>query len=132
MQINQKTEFSAFKKALEMGQEAIIKKVELSKITGRGGANFPVGLKWKLTHAEKADRIIVKVSDEGIGISPENLKHIMDPFFTTKRSSGGTGLGLSISYNIVKAHGGNLEFVSEVGKGTTAILSLPVHREVKE
>jgi polar amino acid transport system substrate-binding protein len=55
----------------------------------------------------------------------------MDPFFTTKRSSGGTGLGLSISYNIVKAHGGDLEFTSEVGKGTTAILSLPVHREVK-
>ncbi len=74
---------------------------------------------------------MVAVSDDGHGISPETLKHIMDPFFTTKRSSGGTGLGLSISYSIVKAHGGELEFTSEKGKGTTAILSLPVHREAQ-
>ena len=78
-----------------------------------------------------ADCIIVEVRDEGTGISPENLKHIMDPFFTTKRNSGGTGLGLSISYNIARAHGGDLEFTSEVGKGTTAILNLPVHREAE-
>ncbi|MFC1715094.1 ATP-binding protein [Candidatus Poribacteria bacterium] len=83
------------------------------------------------SYNKEADSIIVKVRDEGMGISPKDLGHIMDPFFTTKRSSGGTGLGLSISYSIVKAHGGDLEFTSEVGKGTTAVLSLPVHREAK-
>jgi polar amino acid transport system substrate-binding protein len=76
--------------------------------------------------------VIVTVRDNGIGMSPEQLKHIMDPFFTTKRGSGGTGLGLSISYNIVKAHGGELEFTSELGQGTTVVLTLPVRREVKK
>jgi polar amino acid transport system substrate-binding protein len=65
------------------------------------------------------------VKDEGAGISPENLKHIMTPFFTTKRDSGGTGLGLAISYNIIKDHGGDLSFESEPGKGTIATVSLP-------
>ena len=59
-------------------------------------------------------------------MSDEMLKHIFDPFFTTKRTSGGTGLGLSISYNIIQNHGGTLTFHSEVGKGTKAIVSLPL------
>lgn len=73
----------------------------------------------------------MEIRDEGAGISAEDLEHIMDPFFTTKRSSGGTGLGLSISYNMVKAHGGEMNFASELGKGTTVVLSLPVHREAE-
>ena len=64
------------------------------------------------------------VRDEGVGIPAENLAHLMDPFFTTKRDSGGTGLGLSVSAGIVKDHGGRLEFQSAPGQGTTAILTL--------
>jgi PAS domain S-box-containing protein len=81
------------------------------------------------TRGPTGDSVVVEVRDEGIGISPENLKHIVDPFYTTKRDSGGTGLGLSISYNIVKAHGGDLNFTSEQGKGTTVILTLPALSE---
>ena len=77
------------------------------------------------SYARESARIIITVTDEGAGISPENLKHIMTPFFTTKRDSGGTGLGLAISYNIIKAHGGDLSFESEPGKGTIATVSLP-------
>ena len=77
--------------------------------------------------ARDSKHIIVKVQDEGIGIPSENLKHILDPFFTTKRDSGGTGLGLSVSYSIVKNHSGDLNFTSESGKGTTAIIRLPVN-----
>ncbi|NIT54368.1 MAG: HAMP domain-containing histidine kinase, partial [candidate division Zixibacteria bacterium] len=66
-----------------------------------------------------ANRVLLRVTDEGPGISEENLKRILDPFFTTKRDAGGTGLGLSISYNIAKDHGGKLDFNSEPGKGTT-------------
>lgn len=70
--------------------------------------------------------VVIKVTDEGVGILKRNLNKIMNPFFTTKRDSGGTGLGLSVSYSIVRDHGGTLEFNSKVGKGTTARVMLPV------
>ena len=70
--------------------------------------------------------IIIKIKDQGVGIPSENLDKIMDPFFTTKLDSGGTGLGLSISYAIIKKFNGEIKFISEVGKGTTVIVSLPI------
>lgn len=69
--------------------------------------------------------VVVRLRDEGNGIAPENLPHLTEPFFTTKRESGGTGLGLSISAGIVKEHGGTLTFDSVQGQGTTVTLSLP-------
>jgi PAS domain S-box-containing protein len=75
------------------------------------------------------NKVRIKVEDEGIGIAEEDLKHIMDPFFTTKRNMGGTGLGLSVSYNIVKSHGGGLILSSKPGKGTTARVSFPALTE---
>jgi len=66
------------------------------------------------------------IRDEGVGILAENMKHIMDPFFTTKRDCGGTGLGLSISYSIVKEHGGDLRIESTPGKGTVVEAVFPV------
>jgi two-component system NtrC family sensor kinase len=70
----------------------------------------------------------VEVADNGKGIPAENLKRIFDPFFTTKPVGKGTGLGLSLSYSIVQKHGGKIEVASEVGKGTTFSLRLPVKR----
>ena len=80
------------------------------------------------SYNETSDLITIRVRDEGEGIPPENLNHIIEPFFTTKRDTGGTGLGLSVSYNIVKNHGGHLHFTSRFGKGTTATVMLPVSR----
>ena len=80
------------------------------------------------SYSETSDLITIRVRDEGEGIPPENLNHIIEPFFTTKRDAGGTGLGLSVSYNIVKNHGGHLHFTSRFGKGTTATVMLPVSR----
>jgi len=74
----------------------------------------------------KTSCIVVKVQDEGVGIPPEVLPRIADPFFTTKSNSGGIGLGLSISTKIIKEHGGTLVFASEPGKGTTAEIAIPV------
>ncbi len=70
--------------------------------------------------------VVVKVSDEGTGITADDLPHIMDPFYTSKRRSGGTGLGLSVSLGIVKDHGGKLDFESVPGQGTLAILEFPI------
>ena len=86
------------------------------------------GLFVSTSYNENSDMIIIRVRDEGEGIPPENLNHIIEPFFTTKRDAAGTGLGLSVSYNIVKNHGGHLHFTSRFGKGTTATVMLPVSR----
>jgi PAS domain S-box-containing protein len=75
--------------------------------------------------------IVIKVRDEGMGIPPEMLLNITDPFFTTKHDSGGVGLGLSISSKIVEEHGGTLHFESEIGTGTTAEITLPLIAKIK-
>ncbi len=68
-------------------------------------------------------KIIIK--DTGKGISPEVKEHIFEPFFTTKDVGKGTGLGLSISFGIIEQHKGNIDVISEPGKGTEFIISLP-------
>lgn len=74
----------------------------------------------------KDNSVVVEIRDTGMGISKENLKRIFDPGFTTKGFGVGTGLGLSIVYQIVEDHRGRIEVESEVGKGTTFRLILPV------
>jgi len=73
--------------------------------------------------------VLIRIRDQGCGISEEILPRILDPFFTTKRTSGGVGLGLSITSRIVKDHDGILGFDSIVGKGTTVTVTLPVWKE---
>jgi two-component system NtrC family sensor kinase len=68
----------------------------------------------------------IRIQDTGTGISPENLKKIFDPFFTTKEIGKGTGLGLHVVHSIVEKHRGTVEVTSEVGRGTTFTISLPV------
>ena len=68
-------------------------------------------------------KIIIK--DNGRGMPPEVKEHIFDPFFTTKEVGKGMGLGLSISYGIIEKHNGNIDVISEPGKGTEFIISLP-------
>ena len=70
--------------------------------------------------------IRVCVEDQGQGISRENQKKIFDPFFTTKEEGKGTGLGLSTSYGIISSHFGKFDMISEEGRGTKAIIELPV------
>jgi len=76
---------------------------------------------------------IVRMSfaDDGPGITPENLKRIFDPFFTTKEAGKGTGLGLSICHSIVADHGGQIYVRSELGKGTTILVELPIESRAR-
>lgn len=72
------------------------------------------------------DMIFIEFTDTGPGIPKENLNKIFDPFFTTKEIGKGTGLGLSISYGIIKEHGGNIYALSELNKGATFVIELPI------
>lgn len=85
------------------------------------------GIEVATSYDERLNAVVVTVRDEGVGISPADLDHITDPFFTTKREQGGTGLGLSVSAGIAKAHYGTMDFESAPGAGTTVTLSLPAH-----
>ncbi len=78
------------------------------------------------------DEVWVEVEDTGKGIAPGNLHRIFDPFFTTKPVGKGTGLGLSLSYGIVQKHHGRIEVKSEVGKGTTFRVCLPLRQQPQE
>ena len=70
--------------------------------------------------------VIVEIEDTGSGISEENLKKIFDPFFTTKGPTGGSGLGLSVTRNIISMHKGLIDIKSQIGKGTTVIVTLKI------
>jgi two-component system NtrC family sensor kinase len=71
-----------------------------------------------------AGDVEISVADTGVGIPPENLQKVLDPFFTTKEK--GTGLGLSVVYGIVERHGGSVALASTLGAGTTVTIRLPV------
>lgn len=86
--------------------------------------------KGKLTiSTERADDMVrVSFADDGPGISPENMNKLFTPFFTTKETGKGTGLGLSICHGIVTEHGGKVYAESELGKGATFIVELPISK----
>jgi cell cycle sensor histidine kinase DivJ len=83
-----------------------------------------------------ADGLVVKVSDTGIGISPDNLKHVFDPFFQVEqgdtRRYAGLGLGLSIVRDVIHAMNGEVGIESAEGQGTTVSIDLPLARQIVE
>jgi two-component system, NtrC family, sensor kinase len=74
----------------------------------------------------KEKEIAISISDNGPGMPNDVLNRIFDPFFTTKEVGHGTGLGLSISYSIIEKLGGRIMVASEVSKGTTFTIYLPI------
>ncbi|EIK67167.1 response regulator/sensor histidine kinase [Pseudomonas synxantha BG33R] len=81
-----------------------------------------------ISNGVEGENIWLEVADNGCGIAPESLQKIFDPFFTTKPVGEGTGLGLSLSYGIVKKHGGDISVSSELGRGTTFRVVLPIRQ----
>jgi PAS domain S-box-containing protein len=108
-----------------MGSPNHLEQVLLNLITNARDA-MTVGDRLRVESRMSPDgaRVQIVIADTGKGIPAELAERIFDPFFTTK--AGGTGLGLSISYGIIKEHGGTLEVESEVGKGATFTIGLPV------
>lgn len=85
------------------------------------------------TEKMDSDRVMIRITDNGVGIPEEVRQQIFNPFFTTKSVGKGTGLGLSISYQIItETHQGQLFCHSEPGKGTEFIVEIPIHQEVSE
>ena len=68
----------------------------------------------------------MKIKDNGPGIPEDQQKKVFDPFFTTKQTEKGTGLGLWVSYNLVEKLGGAISLRSELGKGTTFTVQIPI------
>ncbi len=81
---------------------------------------------------EGANLISVSFTDDGYGIPASDLKRVFEPFFSTKTRQGGTGLGLSITYGLVQELGGSIEVQSEVGKGSSFIVTIPLKMGKKE
>jgi two-component system, NtrC family, sensor kinase len=79
----------------------------------------------KIVTRADVDSIFVEVTDTGCGIAVQHLKHIFDPFYTTKPVGEGTGLGLSISFGIIQRHGGSISVETKLNEGTTFKVRLP-------
>jgi len=75
--------------------------------------------------------IAVSFRDTGVGIPPENLSKLFEPFFSTKKKGKGVGLGLSVAYGIIQEHGGSIQVQSEEGKWTTFSIELPLKTNSK-
>lgn len=78
------------------------------------------------TECVGSEAIRISISDTGGGIAPEHINHLFEPFFTTKPIGKGTGLGLSLAWGIIVRHHGRIEVTSELGKGTTFVITLPI------
>ncbi len=77
-------------------------------------------------NGDKNRYVVIRIIDNGVGIPKEHLKRVFDPFFTTKPAGSGVGLGLSMCQRIIMANGGMIKLESEVGKGTSVIIGLPM------
>ncbi len=81
---------------------------------------------------QEGDSVVIKFSDTGEGIKKEDLRKVFEPFYTTKPVGQGTGLGMSITYRVIKNHNGEILVDSELGKGTTFTIKLPINYSGKK
>ncbi|AFY81534.1 PAS domain-containing sensor histidine kinase [Oscillatoria acuminata] len=109
----------------EEGQKQLKMRAKVSKLTNASPGTFTPRICIRTERV--GDCALIRISDNGPGITVETKKHIFEPFFTTKEPGKGTGLGLSISYQIVvEKHSGQLDCTSVPGLGTEFIITLPI------
>ena len=136
-------EYEAYKKQVELRFEASknlplivadsdgIQQIVLNLITNAlaatgAGGRIVVAVEPYPARSETAEAIELTVRDDGCGMSEETLKHLFDPFFTTRQEQGGVGLGLAVARSIVTAHRGSIKAESAPGQGSTFTIILPV------
>jgi signal transduction histidine kinase len=108
-----------------------IKQVFLNLLTNAADAcRLPGGVITVGTRQE-GNRVAITISDTGIGIKPEEMDLIFQPFYTTKPEIKGTGLGLSVSHGIIESHGGEIQVESRPGEGATVTVLLPINNTVR-
>ncbi len=79
----------------------------------------------------ESSQVVITISDQGSGIAPKDLEHLFEPFYSTRLDKGGSGLGLFVTNFLVSQHHGTLDFSSELGKGTTVTVSLPLQEALQ-
>jgi PAS domain S-box-containing protein len=114
--------------ALVNGSPNQLKQIFLNLIANARQA-MPNGGTVRVDVRRDDDHVVATVADDGPGIAPHVLERVFEPFFTTKRLTGGTGLGLSVSLGIAESHGGTLTATSDVGRGSTFTLRLPLAKD---
>jgi len=124
IQVNQ--QFSNHLSQVEVVEDQI-KQVILSFIQNSADSISGEG-QITLTTEQQGSQLKIKIQDTGHGISEDNIENLFDPFFTTKAQQG-TGLGLSVSYGIIRDHRGDIEVKSELDKGATFTINLPIKTE---
>jgi signal transduction histidine kinase len=98
----------------------------IADVVGNSGARGKI----KVSTRVADDHVVISVADTGGGIPVDVRPHIFDPFFTTKEVGRGTGQGLAVARSVVvKGHGGTLEYETEIGRGTTFHVRLPLARD---
>lgn len=116
---------------LMLGTRSGLSQVFMNLCTNARDA-MPDGGELRIEAKQNKDKIEVSIADTGIGMDSETLEKCFDPFYTTKDAGKGTGLGLSTIYGIVKNHGGDINVTSELNKGTTFLVSFPLHAAAEE
>ncbi len=81
---------------------------------------------------EEKEKKIIRIIDEGTGISEKDIEHIFEPFYSTKEASKGTGLGLSVTYGIITFHNGKLKVETTSSKGTCFKITLPALNNISK
>lgn len=125
-----KVETSFVPDALVSGSPGRLTQVFINLLVNAAQAAKTTGriVRLEIETRKRGDRLLAIVRDEGPGIPPHQLGRIFDPFFTTKSADNGTGLGLAITRSIIEAHGGTIEVASELGRGTSFTIDLPLVR----
>jgi signal transduction histidine kinase/ActR/RegA family two-component response regulator len=109
--------------AFVMGDPVELREVLMNVLYNACDA-MPLGGEIRMSAQESADRVVLKITDTGSGMTPEVKSRLFDPFFSTKGKAG-TGMGLAVSFGIIRRHNGSIEVESEMKRGTTFVITLP-------